>query len=235
MKMVKIIVFSLASIMIMTAYGQDSKKKRSKKSKKSNVELTNEIDSASYCLGANFGMQLKQMGVSNWNAELMASAVTDVLEGNDTMFTKESIAQVLDTYFQKQKERLMKEAQKDLEGFLVDTATIEEKVITTASGLKYMEIKAGTGAKPTASDVVSTHYYGYLPNGEKFDSSLDRGEPTEFPVGQVIPGWTEALQLMQVGAKWKLIIPASLAYGENPGGGRPGGELIFIIELLEIK
>ncbi len=105
---------------------------------------------------------------------------------------------------------------------------------TTASGLTWYVIKAGAGKKPAATDTVRVHYSGWKTTGEKFDSSLDRGQPAEFPLNGVIKGWTEGLQLMPVGAKYKLVIPAALAYGENPRGGRPGGVLVFDVELLAI-
>ncbi|MFM9053078.1 MAG: FKBP-type peptidyl-prolyl cis-trans isomerase, partial [Bacteroidota bacterium] len=109
-------------------------------------------------------------------------------------------------------------------------------VTTTASGLQYEVIKQGTGPKPTAEDTVRTHYHGTLIDGTVFDSSVERGEPAEFPVGAVIKGWTEALQLMPVGSKYRLYIPSDLAYGERSAGPKigPGSTLIFDVELLEI-
>lgn len=107
---------------------------------------------------------------------------------------------------------------------------------TTASGLKYKEIKAGNGAQPTASDVVKVHYTGKHLDGNVFDSSVERGEPTSFPLGQVIPGWTEGVQLMKEGSKYQFIIPAGLAYGERGAGPiKPGETLYFEVELLEVE
>ena len=121
------------------------------------------------------------------------------------------------------------------EKFLADNAK-REGVKTTASGLQYEIIKAGEGAKPTANDTVTVHYHGTLINGKVFDSSVDRKEPATFPVGGVIPGWVEALQLMPLGSKWKLFIPAKLAYAERGAGPEigPGSALIFEVELLKI-
>ena len=104
----------------------------------------------------------------------------------------------------------------------------------SASGLRYHVIREGDGPNPTAANYVRVHYSGWTLDGKKFDSSVDRGEPSEFPLGGVIKGWTEGVQLMPVGSKFKFVIPADLAYGENPGGGRPGGTLIFDVELLAI-
>ena len=121
------------------------------------------------------------------------------------------------------------------EAFLAENKT-KPGVVTTASGLQYMVIKEGTGPKPQPSDKVKCHYHGTLIDGTVFDSSIDRGEPIEFPVTGVIQGWVEALQLMPVGSKWKLFIPPSLAYGDNAAGPKitPGSTLIFDVELLDI-
>jgi FKBP-type peptidyl-prolyl cis-trans isomerase FklB len=121
------------------------------------------------------------------------------------------------------------------EAFLAANAK-KDGVTTTASGLQYKVIKSGTGATPTASDQVKVDYTGTLIDGKVFDSSVQRGQPAVFPVGQVIPGWTEALQLMKVGDKWQLFIPAKLAYGDRGAGGAipPNSALIFEVELLDI-
>ena len=117
-----------------------------------------------------------------------------------------------------------------------DTLSIGD-MFTTESGIKYQILLNGTGAKPTLNDQVETHYHGTLLDGTVFDSSIDRGETVSFPVSGVIPGWTEALQLMSVGSKWKLIIPSELAYGERGAGQMipPNSDLIFIVELVSIK
>ena len=104
----------------------------------------------------------------------------------------------------------------------------------TSSGLTYYVLRSADGPRPTLQSTVRVHYAGWTLDGEKFDSSYDRNQPAEFPLSGVIAGWTEGLQLMPVGSKYKLVIPAQLAYGDNPGGGRPGGKLIFDVELLDI-
>jgi FKBP-type peptidyl-prolyl cis-trans isomerase len=122
------------------------------------------------------------------------------------------------------------------EAFLKENAT-KEGVKTLPSGLQYKELKAGTGKSPKATDTVVTHYRGRLLDGTEFDSSYKRNEPAEFPVNRVIPGWTEALQLMKEGAKWELYIPSKLAYGQRSAGADigPNETLIFEVELLKIK
>jgi len=146
--------------------------------------------------------------------------------------------------FQKELMAKQQEAQKAVsakakaegEAFLAANAT-KDGVVTLPSGLQYKVITPGSGASPKASDTVSVHYRGRLIDGTEFDSSYKRNEPTSFPVGGVIPGWTEALQLMKVGAKWELYVPAKLAYGDRGAGGLipPGATLVFEVELLSIK
>ena len=133
-------------------------------------------------------------------------------------------------------QKLSEKNKADGEKFLVENAR-KEGVTTLPSGLQYKEIKAGKGKSPKATDTVTTHYKGTLIDGMEFDSSYKRGEPATFPVSGVIPGWTEALQLMKEGAKWQLFLPSNLAYGER-GAGRdigPNATLIFEVELISVK
>ena len=125
---------------------------------------------------------------------------------------------------------------KEGEAFLAANKT-KDGVVTTASGLQYKILTAGTGAKPTKDDTVVCNYRGTFLDGKEFDSSYKRGQPAEFPVGHVIPGWTEALQMMPVGSKWQLVIPAELAYGSRGAGGTigPNQTLVFEVELISIK
>ncbi len=125
---------------------------------------------------------------------------------------------------------------KEGEAFLAANKT-KDGVVTTASGLQYKILTAGTGAKPTAADTVVCNYKGTFIDGTEFDSSYKRGKPAEFPVGGVIPGWTEALQLMPVGSKWQLVIPSGLAYGTRGAGGAigPNQTLVFEVDLISIK
>ena len=150
--------------------------------------------------------------------------------------TAEASQSFLQTYFTAAQEKISTEKKAQGEKFLADNAK-NPAVQTTASGLQYIVLKDTVGAKPTATDKVKVHYEGTLIDGTKFDSSYDRGEPIDFPLNQVIPGWTEGIQLMSVGSKYKFYIPYQLAYGEQGAGGviPPYSTLIFTVELLGIN
>ena len=197
---------------------------------------------ASYAAGLNIGQNLKAQGV-DIDADEMAKGIRDGLSGADPKMTPEEMQAIL-TAFQrdlsaKRMASMKAEGEKSLkegQNFLAENSK-KEGVKVLASGLQYKVLKQGTGAKPTAKSVVKTHYRGTLIDGREFDSSYKRGEPAEFPVNGVIAGWTEALQMMPVGSKYQLFIPAALAYGEQapPGSIIPAnGTLIFEVELLEI-
>ena len=143
---------------------------------------------------------------------------------------------IIQRYMTKKQLKKQKEVDALKNIWFQDTLSIGD-MFTTESGIKYQILLNGTGAKPTLNDQVETHYHGTLLDGTVFDSSIDRGETVSFPVSGVIPGWTEALQLMSVGSKWKLIIPSELAYGERGAGQMipPNSDLIFIVELVSIK
>lgn len=206
------------------------------------VRLASGADSISYSIGMNIAQSLKQQGMNNINTAVLAKGLEAMLKDQPTILSPEEANQVLGVYMQKEYEKRNAESKKAAEvnkkegdAFLSQNKT-KPGVITTASGLQYLVEKAGTGAKPTASDKVRVHYTGRLINGNVFDSSVQRGQPAEFPVGGVISGWTEALQLMPVGSKWKLFIPANLAYGDRAMGENlpAGSTLIFDVELLDI-
>lgn len=197
---------------------------------------TNELK-GSYGIGLQMGQQIQ----SAFSGVSLAAAIAGVKDGfnnQEPRVQPEAINaafQVIQEQLQaEQKENAGKYA-KEGEDFLAENAKRDE-VTVTASGLQYEVLEAGSGEKPLATSTVRTHYRGTLINGEEFDSSYSRGEPTEFPVNGVIAGWTEALQLMPIGAKWKLFIPYQLAYGENGAGGAigPYQALIFDIELIAI-
>ena len=199
-------------------------------------QLTNAVDSVSYAIGVDFGTGitegLKQMPGKPLNLELIINAFSNVLRGNEPIIPRDSASAFVQTYYM----RTIRE-QNEGEGlaFLAKNKT-ETGVITLPSGLQYLILTKGTGAIPTAESQVKVNYEGFLLDGTKFDSSIDRGEPATFGVNQVIPGWTEALQLMPVGSKWKLFIPYDLAYGAQ-GAGQfipPYSTLIFEVELLDI-
>jgi FKBP-type peptidyl-prolyl cis-trans isomerase FklB len=206
------------------------------------VELKNEMDSVSYAIGADIGANFKRGKLDSVNIDAMSLGLRHGLDSN-TMMDQATLEQVVQGYMMKLQERRMADEQaKGEENRVAGEAFLAENgkkpgVTTTESGLQYEVITMGKGAKPSASDQVKVHYTGTLIDGTKFDSSVDRGEPATFPVGGVIRGWVEALQLMPVGSKWKLYIPSDLAYGPSggPGGAIPGNSaLIFDVELLDI-
>lgn len=206
------------------------------------IVLTEQKARVSYSIGLNIGNNLKQQGVEVDPAVLLRG-VQDAISGAKALMTPEEVQQCMTQFQQEMNEKQLanaaKEADKNMkegEAFLAENKK-KEGVVTLPSGLQYKVITPGTGATPKATDTVTTHYRGTLIDGTEFDSSYKRGEPASFPVNGVIPGWTEALQLMQVGAKWQLFIPANLAYGSRGAGGRigPNATLIFDIELLGIK
>lgn len=204
------------------------------------MSLKSDVDSTSYALGVLIAQNNKQSlesvpGGEKINIDLLSEAFRQVLKGDSTLFTPVEANEMVSNFFQKMG---VKVAQENLEAgnAFLEKNKAREGVTTTASGLQYEVITEGTGPKPVAEDMVRVHYHGTLIDGKVFDSSVERGEPAEFPVGGVIQGWVEALQLMPVGSKWKIYLPASLAYGERGAGGdiQPNSALVFEVELLEI-
>lgn len=203
----------------------------------SDIELTTDEAKASYGIGLQMGQQLAAAftGVSY---EAAQAGIEDAIAGKGPRIAGEEINaafQVIQAKMQAEQAENAKEFAAEGETFLAENAKRDE-VVVLESGLQYEVITEGSGDVPAASSVVRTHYRGTLIDGKQFDSSYDRGEPTEFPVNGVIAGWTEALQKMPVGSKWKLYIPYHLAYGENGAGGDigPYQALVFDIELLDI-
>lgn len=193
------------------------------------------LDSLSYALGLSLAEFYKQQGIKTVNTTLVSKAINDAMKGSKPLLNEEEMNNCITNYLQKVKSEKSAAARKTGEDFLANNKT-KQGVVTLPSGLQYQVIKEGSGPKPSINDTVRCHYTGTLIDGTKFDSSVDRGEPAEFPVGGVIRGWVEALQLMPVGSKWKLFIPSELAYGDNQAGPTiaPGSTLIFDVELLEI-
>jgi FKBP-type peptidyl-prolyl cis-trans isomerase len=206
------------------------------------LSLKTQKDKFSYALGMNLGKSLHQQSVEV-DPNILARGLKDALTGGKTLLSDDEARATL-TAAQaevraKQQERMQAAGatnKKDGETFLAANKT-KDGVVTLPSGLQYKILTAGTGPKPTASDTVVCNYRGTLINGTEFDSSYKRGQPATFPVGGVIKGWTEALQLMPVGSKWQLVIPADLAYGDRGAGADigPGATLIFEVELLSIQ
>jgi FKBP-type peptidyl-prolyl cis-trans isomerase FklB len=213
--------------------------------------LTTQKQKASYALGMKIGADLKRQGVSpSVDAAITARGLKDAMAGTKALLTEDqekAALMQLQTEVRARQQAMMQEeqakaheasapARKAGEAFLAENKS-KEGVVTLPSGMQYKILTAGTGPKPIASDTVTCNYKGTLLNGKEFDSSYKRGQPSSFPVSGVIKGWTEALQLMPVGSKWQLFIPADLAYGDSPRPGGdivPGDTLIFEVELLSI-
>ena len=200
------------------------------------------MDKLSYALGLGIGQQLAQMGAENISAEDFAQAIKDVLEGKELQVSHRDAQVIVQEYFQKQEAKM--KAERDAQGkihkeagekFLAENAK-KEGIITLPSGLQYQVLQEGNGKKPTAKDTVMCHYEGTLIDGTIFDSSYKRGEPATFPLQQVIAGWTEGLQLMQEGAKYRFFIPDRLGYGAGGAGAQipPFAALVFDVELIQV-
>lgn len=200
------------------------------------------MDKVSYALGLGIGSQLKDMGAEDLNIDDFAQAIKDAIAGNKQL--KDDEAQAIVQEFFKAQEMKQRAAAAERfkvnkaegEKYLAENAT-KENVHVTASGLQYEVLKEGNGKRPSATDTVVCHYEGTLIDGKMFDSSIKRGEPATFPLNQVIAGWTEGLQLMQEGAKYRFYIPYELGYGERGAGASipPFSALVFDVELIEVK
>lgn len=193
------------------------------------------MDKVSYALGMSIGHQLQQMNATDLNIDDFAQAIKDVFAGNAHLTDSEAQIAV-QTFFQQKAEEEAKAAKAEGENFLAENAK-KPGVKTLPSGLQYQVLREGNGKKPTATDQVECHYEGTLINGQVFDSSYRRGETATFGLNQVIKGWTEGLQLMQEGAKYRFFIPYNLAYGEQGAGQSipPYAALIFDVELIKVK
>lgn len=205
------------------------------------TELTTKAQRVSYSIGADIGSNLKQQDME-LDATALAAGIADSLTGN-TVMTDEEMQEVLMAFQQEMMAKMQaKQAVdgadnlKEGEAFLAENAK-KDGVKVLPSGLQYKVLTSGDGKTPQATDTVKTHYHGTLIDGTVFDSSVDRGEPVSFPVNQVIPGWTEALQLMKEGDKWQLFVPADLAYAERGAGGKigPNSTLVFEVELISVE
>jgi len=196
---------------------------------------TNPMDSTSYALGVLFAQNLKQQGMTEVDASSLSQGFADALKGQETIDPQRANAMV-QQHFQAMAAKKGAAAKADGEQFLAENAK-REGVTVTDSGLQYEIIKPGNGDSPSATQTVKVHYHGTLIDGTVFDSSVDRGQTIEFPLNRVISGWTEGLQLMQEGAKYKFFIPYNLAYGEqgSPHKIAPYSALIFEVELFEVK
>ncbi len=193
------------------------------------------MDKVSYALGLSIGNNFQSSGINDLHIEDFVKGLKNVLSGAEPEMSYDEAKQVLNDYFTKlQKDKL--ELNKKAGAEFLKINKNKAGVVELPSGLQYEVLRKGTGPKPKASDQVKCHYHGTLINGAVFDSSVQRGEPATFGVSQVIPGWVEALQLMEAGSKWRLFIPSELAYGERGAGDsiEPNSTLIFDVELLDI-
>lgn len=221
--------------------GDSSKVAQGSATKSGNAMLQTKKDRASYALGMNFGSGLKAQS-SELDSAMVLRGLKDVLAGKTLLTQDQERAALaeLQADMQKQTEAKMQQLgeanKKEGDAFLAANKT-KAGVVTLASGLQYKILQEGTGPKPSASDTVVCNYRGTLVNGKEFDSSYRHGQPASFPVGGVIRGWTEALQLMPVGSKWELFLPSDLAYGQRGAGPDigPNATLIFEVELLSIQ
>ena len=200
------------------------------------------MDKVSYALGLGIGRQLSQMGADNLDIDDFAKAIKDILAGKKPEIDDAEAQTLVKDFFEKQeaKQRAaaaekFKETKEKGEAYLAENAK-KEGVVTLPSGLQYQVIKEGNGRRPKATDKVKCHYEGMLVDGTLFDSSIQRGEPATFPLNGVMKGWTEGLQLMQEGAKYRFFIPYHLGYGENGAGASipPFAALVFDVELIEV-
>jgi FKBP-type peptidyl-prolyl cis-trans isomerase len=228
MKLFRIFLIAAVAAAIMTSCGKFGGK----------AKLKTDIDSVSYYLGIYSGMELKRIEVPmpKINFEAYAQAVQDVFDSKDGKMNMQEASVYLNKYFTKviakQSEKYLKEGDE----FLAKNK-IRSGVVTTSTGLQYEVIKEGNGKIPKLEDMVSVNYKGSLLDGTVFDSSIERGKPSIFPVKGVIKGWQEILQIMKVGSKYKIYVPSNLAYGQTSPGGKikPNMTLIFELELLSIE
>ena len=205
------------------------------------LELKTEDQKLSYSLGLVLGQKL-QADLSTLDLEAFTAAISAVYEGKDPLMDEQQVGETMQAFqmkkMEEQRQEMAKLAQDNLEAgqkYLADNGK-KKGVKTTASGLQYEELTAGTGKQPTAEDTVKVHSRGTLLDGTEFDSSYARNEPVSFPLNGVIPGWTEGLQLMKEGAKYRFFIPAKLGYGQIGSGDviEPNSTLIFDVELIEV-
>ena len=221
---------------------ETSEKKEAADGKKKESPFKTLKQKVSYGIGLNIGRSLKKDGI-DVEAELVAKGIGDIFAGHEPRLSEQELSAAFNEFRKEMAAKGAVEAaaaseknQKAGEDFLAKNKKRKE-VTTTKTGLQYEVLKKGDGEPPKASDTVRVHYHGTLIDGTVFDSSVDRGEPAEFGVGQVISGWTEALQLMKVGDKWKIVLPSELAYGKrgSPPKIGPDSVLVFEVDLLGIK
>ncbi len=231
------LVFAALSLVVSAQTKPAAKKVATPAKKTTTVAapvMKNALDSFSYALGLSMAGFYKQQGVTDINSALVTQALKDVKSGKQKLDESQINSCIMD-FMQAKKSEAAGPNKKNGQAFL-DSNKTQQGVVSLPSGLQYRIVKEGTGPKPAATDRVKVHYQGALINGKVFDSSIERGEPATFGVTEVIPGWTEILQLMPVGSKWQVFIPSDLGYGDAGAGADilPGSTLVFDVELLEI-
>lgn len=239
--MQKKLLIAILLVAPFCVFSQTGKKTATPPAKKAPVKVTapapalkNQTDSLSYAIGVSIANFYKEQGIDNINTAQVSKAIADV-RGGKCLLTDDQVNTVIMTCMQQKRSEKSAVVRKAGEAFLAENKK-KAGVITTASGLQYTVLQEGTGPKPVATDKVKVHYHGTLIDGTIFDSSVQRGEPIEFGVTGVIAGWVEALQLMNVGSKYRLFVPSDLAYGDNDMGPyiKAGSVLIFDVELIDI-
>ena len=199
--------------------------------------MDSDLEKVSYAVGMSIGESLKAQNLEDIDTKKLSLAMDTIFKNQDPLFTPEEANSIIQAYLDTKKHAAYGSLKLEGEKFLENNKSNKD-IQTTESGLQYEIIKSGNGKRPSKVDTVSVHYHGTLIDGTVFDSSVERGTPASFGVHQVIPGWTEALQLMDIGSKYRLFIPQELAYGANPHPGgpiQPFSALIFEVELLEIN
>ena len=238
-----IVILSALCFVFTVAQAKGKKEKKDKKSKTEVAPasiMANEVDSMSYSLGLNIGADfaknIKNIPGGKYNNDLLIKGFVTSMKGDSALIDGEKANEYVRAYIDKEQKKELAAKTGEAEKFLSENKS-KPGVQTTLTGLQYEILTPAEGPKPKATDSVKVHYQGFLLDGTKFDSSVDRGEPITFPLNQVIPGWTEGVQLMSVGSKYKFYVPSDLGYGEK-GAGQvipPFATLIFEVELLEIK
>ena len=237
MKVFKFILTALLIVLVFAGCKNDDKSSSSGKSKFDENDLKSR---ASYAFGHDAGRSIRSNSTDEEiDINIFTQALKDGYNGKESMFTQEEIVKITNDFQNSLMEKRKKDAEKNLaegKAFLEKNKT-KKGVVTLPSGLQYKIIKEGKGAKPSIKDTVKTRYTGKFIDGKKFDGSPENGDPVEFPVGNVIKAWQEALTLMPVGSKWELYVPADLGYGEYGSSGSipPNSVLIFEVELLDFK
>ena len=199
--------------------------------------MQTELEKVSYAVGMSIADSLKNQNLEDIDTSVLAEAMSDIFNAKTPKLSLQEANSVIQSFLDNKKNSAFTDVKSEGEKFLKDNLS-KPGIKTTTSGLQFEVLMEGNGRKPSSTDIVSVHYHGTLIDGTVFDSSVLRGAPASFGVHQVIPGWTEALQLMSIGSKYKLFIPQELAYGANPHPGgaiKPFSALVFEVELLDIK